>query len=254
MARFDDKVIVITGGAGEIGAATARKFLGEGGKVVLVDLKDESLHTVVADLNAGDRVASVAADVTKDADTAAYVKFALDTFGKIDIFFNNAGIEGVVAPLTEYPEDVFDQVLAVNVKGVFLGLKHVMPVITEGGSIINTSSVSGLKGDAGVVAYAASKHAVIGITRTAALEGAARKVRVNSIHPSPVTGRMMESLEEGFAPGAASSVREQLTAQIPLGRYGDTEDIANGVFLLASDEATFITASKLVVDGGLTQH
>ncbi len=254
LTRFNEKVVVITGGAGEIGTATAQKFLNEGAKVVLVDLKDESLQKKAASLNGGDSVAYVVADVTKNDDVAAYVKFALDKFGKIDIFFNNAGIEGVVKPIPEYPEDVFDQVIAVNVKGVFLGLKHVMPVISEGGSIINTSSVSGLKGDPGVSAYVASKHAVVGLTRTAALEGAARQVRVNSIHPSPVTGRMMDSLEEGFSPGSADAAHEQLVAQIPLGRYAETDDIANGVLLLASDETKFISASKLVVDGGLTQH
>ncbi|MGO1538258.1 MAG: SDR family NAD(P)-dependent oxidoreductase [Leucobacter sp.] len=254
MTRFNGKVAVITGGAGEIGTATARKFLDEGAKVVLVDLKEEGLKQRATDLDAGESLAYVAADVTKSDDVAAYVKFATDTFGKIDIFFNNAGIEGVVQPIADYPEDVFDQVIAVNVKGVFLGLKHVMPVIAEGGAIINTSSVSGLKGDPGVSAYVASKHAVIGLTRTAALEGAARQVRVNSIHPSPVTGRMMDSLEEGFSPGSADVAHEQLAAQIPLGRYAAMDDIANGVLLLASDEAKFISASKLVVDGGLTQH
>src|SRR3546814_7477765 len=123
VARVDDKVVIITGGSGNIGAATARKFLDEGAKVVLVDLNEETLQTSVADLDAGDRVASVAEDVTKSDDVAAYVRFALDTYGKIDIFFNNAGIEGVVKPISEYHEDVFDNVLDVNVKGVFLCLK-----------------------------------------------------------------------------------------------------------------------------------
>lgn len=254
MARFDDKVVVITGGAGSIGSITARKFLGEGAKVVLVDLKEDALQQTSAELDAGDRVTYAVADVSKSEDVAAYVQHALDTFGKIDVFFNNAGIEGVVKPIAEYPEDVFDQVLAVNVKGIFLGLKHVMPVISDGGSIINTSSVSGLRGDAGVSAYVASKHAVVGLSRTAALEAAERQVRVNTLHPSPVTGRMMESLEEGFAPGEAASAKEELTAKIPLGRYAETEDIANGVLLLASDEAKFISASKLVVDGGQMQN
>lgn len=176
----------------------------------------------------------------------------MDTFGKIDVFFNNAGIEGVVKPITEYPEEVFDKLIAVNVKGVWLGIKYVLPEMNDGGSIINTSSVAGLVGSPNVSAYVTSKHAVIGITRTVANEAASRNIRVNSIHSSPVDNRMMRSLEEGYAPGDAEAAKKGFEATIPLKRYATNEDIANGVLFLASDDSKFITGMKLVIDGGMT--
>lgn len=251
MARFTDKVVLITGGSGGIGAEAARKFHAEGAKLVLVDIDEAALSEVAGEI--GDNVTIFAADVTQNDQVAAYVKHAIDTFGKIDVFFNNAGVEGVVKPIPEYPEDVFDKVIAVNVKGVWLGLRHVMPVITDGGAIINTASVAGLSGTPNVSAYVASKHAVIGLTRVASLEGAARNIRVTSVHPSPVDNRMMRSLEEGFAPGEGEKMKDAFAAAIPLGRYATNEDIANGVLFLASDDAAFITGTKLVVDGGQTQ-
>lgn len=251
MARFDDQVVVITGGSGAIGAETAKKFHAEGAKVVLVDLNEDALKQVAEDIG-GDRVSYYAADVTQNDAVAGYVKHAIDTFGKIDVFFNNAGIEGVVKPIADYPEDEFDKVMNVNVKGVWLGLKHVLPVISEGGAVINTSSVAGISGNANMSAYITSKHAVVGMTRVAAAEAAPRKVRVNTIHPSPVDNRMMRSLEEGFAPGDAESMKKAFSAAIPLGRYATNEDIANGVLFLASPESAFMTGTKLVVDGGQT--
>lgn len=176
----------------------------------------------------------------------------MDTFGKKDVFFNNAGIEAVVKPITEYPEEVFDKLIAVNVKGVWLGIKYVLPEMNDGGSIINTSSVAGLVGSPNVSAYVTSKHAVIGITRTVANEAASRNIRVNSIHPSPVDNRMMRSLEEGYAPGDAEAAKKGFEATIPLKRYATNEDIANGVLFLASDDSKFITGMKLVIDGGMT--
>lgn len=142
MSRFVDQVAVITGGSGTIGAVTAKKFLDEGSKVVLVDVDDETLRKVSAEINAGDDLAFVVADVTKNEDVAAYVKYALGTYGKIPVSFNNAGIEGVVQPIVDYPKEISDKVMAANVKGVFLGLKHVLPVISDGGATINTSPVA----------------------------------------------------------------------------------------------------------------
>jgi NAD(P)-dependent dehydrogenase (short-subunit alcohol dehydrogenase family) len=251
MAKLTNKVALITGGAGAIGTATAKLFLQEGAKVVLVDLKEDVLKKTAAELN-NSNVSYIAADVSKAADVQKYVQHAVKTFGKIDIFFNNAGIEGVVKPIPEYPEEVFDRIMNVNVKGVWLGLKYVLPEMKDGGSIINTSSVAGLVGSPHVSAYVASKHAVIGITRTAANEAAPRGIRVNSIHPSPVDNQMMRSLEEGFAPGAATEAKKGFEAAIPLKRYATNDDIAQGVLFLASDESKFITGTKLVVDGGMT--
>lgn len=251
MKRLDNKVAIITGGAGSIGQTTAKLFLDEGARVMLVDLNENALKKVVDEVGSKN-VSYVAADVTKSSDVQKYVSETEKAFGKIDVFFNNAGIEGVVKPITEYPEEVFDKVIAVNVKGTWLGVKYVLPKMTEGGSIINTSSVAGINGSPNVSAYITSKHAVVGIMRAAAVEAAPRKIRVNSIHPSPVDNRMMRSLEEGFAPGQAEQAKEQLEKTIPLGRYANPIEIAQLALFLASDESKFITGTTQVIDGGLS--
>jgi len=253
MARLTNKVAIITGGSGAIGSTTAKLFLEEGAKVVLVDINEEALKKVVSELDSPD-VTYVMADVSKSSDVQQYVRYAVSQFGKIDVFFNNAGIEGIVKPITEYPEEAFDKLLSINVKGVWLGIKYVLPEMNDGGSIINTSSVAGLMGFGSMSAYVTSKHAVIGITRTVALEVAPRNIRVNSIHPAPVDNRMMRSLEEGFAPGEAESAKKGFEATIPLGRYANNDDIAKGVLFLASEDSKFITGMKLVVDGGMTME
>lgn len=250
MNRLKDKVAIITGGAGSIGRATAKLFLSHGAKVMLVDLKAEDLETAVEELQS-ENVAYVAADVTKYPDAEKYAKQTVDKFGKIDVFFNNAGIEGVVKPLTEYPEDIFDKVLDVNVKGVWFGNKAVYPHMNDGGCIIITSSVAGLMGTANTLAYTTSKHAVIGLMKVTALEFAARKIRVNTVNPSPVDNRMMRSLEEGFSPGHAAEAKAQLETTIPLARYAQPEEISSMVLFLASDESKFITGTTHRVDGGM---
>ena len=246
MGRLQDKVAVITGGAGGIGKVTAKRFLEEGASVVLVDLFEEALAEAKKEL--GDKVLTVQADVTKEEDVKNYVKQTMDAYGKIDVFFNNAGIEGKVAPITEQKVEDLDKVLAVNVRGVFLGLQNVLPVMInqKSGSIINTSSVAGLGGSPNVSPYIASKHAVVGLTKAAAIENAAYGIRINSVHPSPVNTRMMRSLESGLKVDEAT-----LATSIPLGRYGESDDISNLVLFLASDESTFITGSQYRVDGGM---
>ncbi|HWL23271.1 MAG TPA: SDR family oxidoreductase [Ureibacillus sp.] len=253
MTRLDGKVAVITGGSGGIGKVVAKRFLEEGAKVVLVDLVQGALDEVKAELDSLGEVLAVQADVTKEEDVKNYVDQAVAKFGTIDVFFNNAGIEGKVQPITEISLEDFEKVQHVNVRGVFLGLKHVIPVMTKNGSgsIINTSSVAGLGGTPGVAPYVTSKHAVIGLTKVAALEVASSNIRVNSIHPSPVNTRMMRSLEAGFAPDNAEGAKEQFAAGIPLGRYGESEDIANLVLFLASDESSFITGAQYRIDGGM---
>ncbi len=251
MTKLANKIAVITGGSGAIGAATARLFLDEGAKVVLVDINEDALKQAVSELGS-ENVSFVAANVTQSADVQKYVAHTVNTFGKIDIFFNNAGVEGIVKPVSEYSEEEFDKVISVNVKGVWLGIKYVLPQMNDGGSIINTSSVAGLMGFPSMSAYVTSKHAVIGLTRTIAQEAAPRGIRVNSIHPSPVDNRMMRSLEEGFAPGQGEEAKKGFEASIPLGRYATNEDIAKGALFLASDDSRFITGTKLVIDGGMT--
>jgi NAD(P)-dependent dehydrogenase (short-subunit alcohol dehydrogenase family) len=250
MKRLENKTALITGGAGSIGLITAQKFLDLGAKVILVDLKEEALQKAVESLN-NPNASYIAADVTKSADVDNYAKQAAKKFGKIDIFFNNAGIEGVVKPITEYPEDIFDKVIAVNVKGVWLGCKYVLPIMADGGSIIITSSVAGLSGTVGTSAYTTSKHATIGIMRSVALEAAPRKIRVNTIHPSPVDNRMMRSLEVGFNEKDAAGVKAELEKTIPLGRYAQPYEIADLVTFLASDESKFMTGTLNVIDGGM---
>ncbi|MFC4023617.1 SDR family NAD(P)-dependent oxidoreductase [Oceanobacillus longus] len=253
MGRLDNKVAVITGGAGGIGKVTAEKFLKEGAKVVLVDLFKEPLEEAKNELKSFGEVLTIEADVSKEDDVKKYVKETVEQFGKVDVFFNNAGIEGKIALLTDLDVEDFDKVINVNVRGVFLGLKHVLPVMREQGhgSVINTSSGAGLMGTPNQIAYGASKHAVTGMTKTAALEIADANVRVNSIHPSPVNTRMMRSIEEGTLPGKGAEAKEAFTQIIPLGRYGESEDMANLVLFLASDESAFITGSQYRIDGGL---
>jgi NAD(P)-dependent dehydrogenase (short-subunit alcohol dehydrogenase family) len=189
-----------------------------------------------------------------------YIQTAVDRYRRIDVFLNNAGIEGVVLPITDYPLDVFDRVIAVNVRGVWLGLKYAIPAMaaTGGGSIVITSSVAGVMGAVGVSAYITSKHAVIGMMRTAALECAPLNIRVNTVNPSPVESRMMRSLENGFdtllanvQPGAEPA-KEQLLKKIPLGRYATPEDVARSMLFLASDDSRFCTGGVYMVDGGNT--
>lgn len=248
MKRLENKVALITGGAGSIGQTTAKLFIEEGAKVILVDLDESSLKKAAAEL--GPNAAYVAADVTVAADVERYAKEAVKKFGKIDIFFNNAGIEGVVKPITEFPEEVFDKVMAVNVKGVFLGCKYVLPQMNDGASMIITSSVAGLGASPNFVAYTTSKHATLGIMKTAALEAAPRKIRVNSIHPSPVDNRMMRSIEEGYEPGKGEDMQKLFAAGIPLGRYAKPLEIAQLVLFLGSDDSQFISGAQYVIDGG----
>lgn len=250
MKRLENKTAVITGGAGSIGTTTAKLLLDEGANVFLVDLNEEALKKATDKLGSKN-VKYAAADVTKAADVQRYVDAAVKAFGKIDIFFNNAGIEGVVKPVVEYPEDVFDKVLAVNVKGVWLGNKYVLPQMNDGGSIILTSSVAGISGSLDVSAYIASKHAVVGLMRNLALEVAPRKIRVNTINPSPVDNRMMRSLEEGYSPGQAEAAKKQIETTIPLGRYADPEEIGQLVLFLAGNDSRFITGTVNVIDGGM---
>ncbi|MGK0220838.1 MAG: NAD(P)-dependent dehydrogenase (short-subunit alcohol dehydrogenase family), partial [Limisphaerales bacterium] len=159
-----------------------------------------------------------------------------------------------VKPIVEYDEARFDQVMAVNVKGPFLGLQATMPAMEKrgGGSIVITSSVAGVGGSPGIAPYVTSKHAVIGMMRSAAKEGAADKIRVNTVNPSPVETRMMRSLEEGLSPGAADEAKAAIVASIPAGRYGEPEDIAKVMLFLASDDSEFVTGSVYMVDGGST--
>ncbi len=251
MGRLEGKVAVITGGAGGIGKAAGKRFVEEGADVLLVDLDEAALAEACAEIGSN-KVSFFVGDVTRAEDNQAMIDTAKERYGGVDAFLANAGIEGDVASILDYDESRFDQVMAVNVKGPFLGLRAAIPALTErgGGSIIITSSVAGIRGAPGVAPYVTSKHAVIGLMKSAAKECAAANIRVNTVNPSPVETRMMRSLEEGMAPGAGEEVKAVMEAGIPLGRYAEPEDIANVMLFLASDDASFVTGSVYLADGG----
>lgn len=252
---LSDKVALITGGAGGIGRATARLFLEHGARVLITDLDEDDLAETAEALGADeDRLRYMAADVSSSEDNRRAVEAVKEYFGGLDVFFANAGIEGVVKPLTEYPEDNWDLVQNVNVKGVWLGIKHAFPALIErgGGSIVITSSVAGLQGTAQMIAYTTSKHATIGLMRVAAIEGAPHRIRVNCVNPGPVDNRMMRSLERGFGGEEAERVKEGFTQRIPMGRYATDEDVARAVLYYASDLSGYVTGTVHPVDGGLS--
>jgi NAD(P)-dependent dehydrogenase (short-subunit alcohol dehydrogenase family) len=243
--EFAGKVALITGGGGGIGRAAAIGFAGRGAKVVVVDV-DATLGEASAELvkQRGGDARFVRADVTKSADVQAYVKATVDAYGSIDCFFNNAGIEGKAAPTQEYDEAIFDAVIGVNLKGVFLGMRHVLPVMLKqnAGSIINTASIAGLIGS--------SKHGVLGLTKVASADVARYGVRVNAVCPGPVETRMMRSLEAQRNPSDPQLVHDTNAAGTPTGRYATPEEVANVVMYLCSDFSSDITGTHIVIDGG----
>jgi NAD(P)-dependent dehydrogenase (short-subunit alcohol dehydrogenase family) len=250
---FKGKVALITGAGNGIGRAAALLFAARGAEVVAVDLDAAAAERTVASIKQqGGTGFAHRADVTKSAEVQAYVKASLDAYGRIDCFFNNAGIEGKLAPTAEYDEAVFDQVISVNVKGVFLGLRHVLPVLLKqkAGAVVNTASVAGLVATPGMSAYVASKHAVLGLTKAAAGEVARSGVRVNAVCPGPIDTRMIHSLETQLNPGDPNSVGDRYRASLPLGRYGTADEVANVVLFLCSDLAGNVTGAHYVIDGG----
>jgi NAD(P)-dependent dehydrogenase (short-subunit alcohol dehydrogenase family) len=248
--RLRDKVAVISGGAGSIGAATARLFVAEGARVVVTDVAGEALARVADEL--GDAAVPCVADGTDSAQVRAAVALAVERFGGLDVAFANAGVFGAIAPVAEYPEDVFDQVMAVNVRGTFLLARHALAAMRDGGSLILNSSVVGLTSDPGICAYATSKHALVGLMRTAAKEMAPRGIRVNTVHPGPVDNAFQHRIEvvaTGLDEAAAGAAFEQM---IPLGRHARAEEVARVALFLASEESSFVTGATVAVDGGMS--
>ena len=252
--RLDGKVAVVTGAAGVIGAATMRLLAERGARIVAVDRKQQELQPAIGDLPASAQALGLTADVTDADEVAEYVRATIDTFGTIDVFYNNAGIEGDIAPITKYSLETFRRVLDVNVVGVFLGMKHVLPVMLKQnkGSIINTASIAGLIGSPDIAVYSASKHAVIGRTKSAALECAATGVRVNCVCPGLIDSRMLSAIIEGRNPGNAPVPNERIVERIPARRLGQPSEVASIVAFLASDDASYVSGSAYTVDGGRT--
>jgi NAD(P)-dependent dehydrogenase (short-subunit alcohol dehydrogenase family) len=251
VSRLLGKSALITGGAGSIGLATAGAMLAEGASVMLVDRDADALERALASLSS-DRVATSVAEATDGVAVCAAVTAVRERFGALDIAFANAGIFGQIAAVTDYPQDVFEQVMRVNVLGTFLLAKHAIAAMGAGGSLIINSSVVGLTSDPQISAYATSKHALVGLMRTLAKETAPAGIRVNTIHPGPTDNAFQHAIEiEAIGASAADSaaVFEQM---IPLGRHASPEEIAAVVVFLASDESSFMTGATVAVDGGMS--
>lgn len=254
---LEGKTAIVTGAAGGIGSETAAVLAEAGASVVLVDTDDSALaateRVVLARGVDPDRVVPVRASVVDADEVQAYIALAVDRFGSVDVIFNNAGIFGELASTVEYSEEAFDRVMQVNVKGVWLNLKYgiqAMQAAGHGGSIINTSSGFGLVGSPGSSAYGASKHAVMGLTRTAALE-VAPDIRVNAICPGAVDTAMMARINAERV-DERRTVKDVAIQNIPAARYAYTHEIASVVAFLASDAASYVTGAAIPVDGGYT--
>ena len=252
--RLDGKIAVVTGAAGVIGRATTELLAERGARIVAVDRKREDLEDAIKGLPASAEPLAVTADVSDEDEVADYVRAAVDRFGTIDVFYNNAGVEGEVRPITQYPLETFRRVLDVNVVGVFLGMKHVLPVMLKQnkGSIINTASIAGLIGSPQIAVYSASKHAVIGLTRSAAWECTGTGVRVNCVCPGMIDSRMLSAILEGRNTGNTPVPQQKIVERIPARRLGQASEVASIVAFLASDEASYVSGSAYTVDGGRT--
>jgi NAD(P)-dependent dehydrogenase (short-subunit alcohol dehydrogenase family) len=249
MSEFAGKVALITGGNAGIGRATAIEFAKHGAKVVVSGRREKEGHDVIAEIKAlGGEAIFVKTDVSKASDVKAMIEQTLETFGRLDYAFNNAGIEQALTPLPEQTEETYDQIMNINVKGVWLSLKHEVPAMLKagGGAIVNNSSIAGLVGFAMAPVYVASKHAVNGLTKSVALEYAKQNVRINAVAPGPIETRMY--LDFAKTP----EVRQMLESAVPSGRVGQPEDIASTVIWLCSDSASFVTGQIFPVDGGYT--
>jgi NAD(P)-dependent dehydrogenase (short-subunit alcohol dehydrogenase family) len=241
--------VIVTGAAGGLGSAVVESLVERGANVVAVDLDPDGLERV-----AGDNVVLHPADVTDAGAVEGFVGRALEQFGRLDAIFNNAAIEGLMAPITDYPDDEFERVMRVNVRSVWLGMKHALPALTEagGGSIVNTASTGGLVGWPELAPYVGSKHAVVGMTRAVALETVGRGIRVNCLCPGPMDTRMIWSLGESMAPGDRPEQQRLLEATIPLGRLGRPAEVAALATFLLLDCPEYLTGAVLPVDGAQT--
>lgn len=254
MGTLEGKVAIITGAGSGIGHACADLFAQQGSRLLLAGRREAPLQELTRAL--GESIASyVTVDVSEHADNQRMFDEATRRFGGFDIFIANAGLEGASELIEDYPMEVFDEVMAVNVRGVFLGLKYAMPMMRArgGGSIVIVSSIAGIKArNTHNSAYVASKHAQVGLMRTAALEGAPHGIRVNAVIPGPTQTEMVRRIEESRSPGAPERTRAAILAQLPLKRYGTAEEVAQVIAFVASDVASISTGGVFAADGGLS--
>jgi NAD(P)-dependent dehydrogenase (short-subunit alcohol dehydrogenase family) len=253
-SRLEGKIAVITGATGGIGEATAKRYLEEGASVMLLGRSKEKLRQTRERLCSYDQVADFVADATDEAATAAAIGATVDAFGGLDILVANAGIEGNFAPIESLSLEEFENVLRTNVIGVWLSMKYAVEPLKKrgGGSLIALSSIAGRVGAPTMAPYIASKHAVYGLVKTAALELAASNIRVNAIGPGPIDNRMIHSLESQFRPDDPAAGHDFVMSLVPMGRYGTNEEVANLALFLASDESTYCTGGIHMIDGGFT--
>lgn len=251
MTRLVGKVAVITGATGGIGMATARKFLDEGASVMIAGRDRDRLQESASLLGSDSRIAISVGQPAEEHDVAALMAATVKRFGRIDIMVANAGSEGEVLPLTMTDIDSFDATIRANLRSTFLAIKHAgLAMATHGGAIVAMGSVTSEVGVAGIGPYAATKHAIAGLTKVAALELAANKIRVNTVAPAPIDNAMMQSIEEKAVPGNPGAARAGFSSLIAMKRYGTNEEVANLIAFLSSDEASFITGSVYAIDGG----
>jgi len=247
---FAGKVALVTGGANGIGAATAAELLARGASVLIGDVDQAALERIETQLGS-ERLASVIVDAADPDAMAAATAEATRRFGGLDVAILAAGIEGVVAPVDLYPYETLQKVLRTNVRGVFCGLQAAIRSMQQrGGSIVIVASISGVTGFPGVSAYTASKHAVLGLLRSAAIEAAPQRIRINAVAPGFTATRMTRDLEASIDPTNPAAVRENVCLRTPLRRYAEPAEIAEMIAFLASDAARFCTGSVHVVDGG----
>lgn len=250
--EFNDKVVLITGAASGIGKAAAMEFAKAGAKLVIADRDTENGEATVSEITtAGGTAVFIMTNVADNASVEALVKAAVSQYGRLDIAINNAGISGLSAKTEDYPVDDFQRVMQINTAGVFYGMKAQLPVMLKQGSgvIINTASIAGLKGLPNAIAYTASKHAVVGMTKTAAMEYGKKNIRINAICPVfTVTPLFNPEVIEQFAPG----IPEKLKANVPMKRFADVQEQVDAMLWLASEKASFVTGVALPIDGGLT--
>ena len=255
MIDFTDKVVLITGGGSGLGRAAALSIAKQGAKLVLVDMNKDSLEETkkeVLQATPAAAVELVEANVTNEEEVKNYVQFTVDTFGKIDGFFNNAGIEGKQNLTENYGSDEFEKVISVNLNGVFYGMKHVLKVMKEQGfgSIVNTASVGGIRGVGNQSGYAASKHGVVGLTRNSGIEYGEFGISINAIAPGAIMTPMVEGSLKQIGGDDWEAVGKEFVSVNPMKRFGKPEEVGNLVAFLLSDSSRFINASVINIDGG----